>query len=83
MPPTDRTIAWQGSEVQVHFDKLHDADNDQPEVWTLTVDTGSARVVTFWPREHIERLLRFGLDRIGALPDGLVIAGLDDLKDLR
>ena len=51
-------------------------------LWALTIDTPDSRSVTFWTPEALERLLRRGLDALGVLPDGLVLATPDDMKGL-
>jgi hypothetical protein len=60
------------------------ARSDQGDtVWfILSLDSGSSRTVTFWRPDALEAALRKLLDFMGVLPDGLVLATADDLRDL-
>jgi len=77
MPPRPD---WMAGATSVHFTKLQ--GEGQPDVWAMIVDTSAARLVTFWPPAELEALLRQGLNSLGVLPDGLVLAGPDDLRNL-
>lgn len=72
---------WEPSPTSVNFSRF--TREGAPDLWAIIMDTSTTRVVTFWTREEMERLFRRGLDVIGALPDGLVLATPEDLGNLK
>lgn len=54
-----------------------------PDLYAVIIDQGGNRNVTLWLKEPLEAALRRGLDALGVLPDGLLIAKPSDLPNLR
>lgn len=73
-------MPWIGGPASVSFARI-DRDGQEP-LWAMVVDTATSRSVSYWVAADLERMLRRGLDAIGAVPDGLVLATLDDLRGL-
>lgn len=73
--PAPRVMEFASSPASLHFAQHPTV----PDIYIVTMDTPSTRLITFWPRGDLERALRKGLSVIGAMPDGLVIATLGDM----
>jgi hypothetical protein len=77
---TPRQLPWHPGPGRLDFART--ASPDGEDWYLVTLDSGSSRTVVFFQREALEAALRRGLEFIGALPDGLMIATLDDLRGL-
>jgi hypothetical protein len=80
--PDREGIEWAITPCRLTFqERTAPGDDGEPIVYYLIVmDTGDNRNVTAWTRDELEAVLRKGLAVIGAIPDGIMLAGPDDLR---
>jgi hypothetical protein len=75
-----RQIAWDTTPCYVSFQRRTVTDNNgSRETYMMIVDTRDNRSVTSWTRAELEAVCRTGLEFVGAIPDGIYLAGHDDL----
>lgn len=77
---TPRALPWQPGPARIDYARTTGPDGTE---WIMVGHhTGNSTNVSYWLPEALEKALRNGLNFLGALPDGLILAGPDDLRGL-
>jgi hypothetical protein len=78
----ERVDGYAVGPVRVNYTRLTSSKGDMPDIWSMTVDTGDARLVTFFTPEGLEATLRNGLRALGVDAPTLTIADMTDLRSI-